>query len=386
MKVAIWGGKDEAKFLGEECIKSNLADVVCFIDNRDNIIVIENIPTINPRDINAILSQDTYIILAIRNGYSINCVLDQLEELDISRERIIIMKLSTFDYDKHILSLKESQFVWLMELKKIFLPYLQVIVTNQCNLNCKGCTHFANIYNKTKDSNEALIDELERDLYILSKTTQIFRLRILGGEPLLYKELKKLLYLARGYFSEADIRVVTNGVLIPNLNADLLKSIKENNIGLDISLYPPIRNYKDKIETTLSEHDINYDFEGVNYIEKFWKNLDFYHYNEPNESYEKCLSKQCRTLYKGKLYKCPFDAFKNKYIKYFKLQTKSNDDGYEINDDIQYMDKIYKRLYKKPSKACSYCSPINEVFYWENEIEPKESSWQILTDAKDDDL
>ncbi|MGM9879416.1 MAG: hypothetical protein ACI31R_05295 [Bacilli bacterium] len=52
-----------------------------------------------------------------------------------------------------------------IDLSLPFLNYLETNVVDRCNLNCKGCAHFSNIYN----NNYVDLVDYERDIKLISK-------------------------------------------------------------------------------------------------------------------------------------------------------------------------------------------------------------------------
>lgn len=74
------------------------------------------------------------------------------------------------------------------------------------------------------------------------------RIRLMGGEPLLNPELPKFISITREVFPDSNIRVVTNGILIPYVDTAVLKTMNQYFVGFDITQYPPTKMIKEKIE------------------------------------------------------------------------------------------------------------------------------------------
>ena len=64
-----------------------------------------------------------------------------------------MVKFYKYINDKSLLTVK-------VDVSDLILPVLEVHLTDHCNLNCKGCSHFSNI------SDEFFLDknDFERDL------------------------------------------------------------------------------------------------------------------------------------------------------------------------------------------------------------------------------
>ena len=93
------------------------------------------------------------------------------------------------------------------------LLYLETHVADTCNLKCRGCMHFSNIAVK---ANSPDLEDFDRDFARLSHLfTNIFIIRLMGGEPLLNPRLKEYMRIVRHYFPAAEIRIVSNALLVP---------------------------------------------------------------------------------------------------------------------------------------------------------------------------
>ena len=384
MKIAIWGTKKEAVYLYHQ-IKSNKENhVVCFVDNDKSVCnsLIDNKPVYSIDNLKKLypVQVDT-IILALRNGYSIACILKQLKSNDINK--IGLLKPLVYDYNEEIcLEGQNAHIIWLDVLRKPILPYLQVILIKTCNLNCKGCTHFANLFNKQIDNdNTYSIQKLKEDLRSISEKTKIFRLRLLGGEPLLYPELKEAVVYARKYFPDADIRVVTNGLLLMKASEDLFQCLKHYHIGFDISLYQPTMKIRQELENILQKKSVNYHFEGMENtgggIKRFEKNIRTEGVNDPERAMSACHGKQCLTLLHGKLYKCPFEALSYKFYDFYHRDTDFRKDGYDIGKDAINWTDFLDKVYMQPVEACKYCSEKIEYFDWSTTYYPEYTDWTV---------
>lgn len=73
--------------------------------------------------------------------------------------------------------------------------YLETHVADMCNLKCRGCMHFSNI---AIHPNYPDLQKFERDFRRLSELfSNIFIIRLMGGEPLLNPGLGEYIRIAR---------------------------------------------------------------------------------------------------------------------------------------------------------------------------------------------
>lgn len=84
--------------------------------------------------------------------------------------------------------------IWLNEINKPVIPYLETHIMDSCNLNCKGCTHFPNLFDK---HSKVLFKQLENDIKQVAQKSHV--LRLLGGEPLLNIERYKYFWYKKKF-------------------------------------------------------------------------------------------------------------------------------------------------------------------------------------------
>ncbi|MBU2579525.1 radical SAM protein [Patescibacteria group bacterium] len=106
---------------------------------------------------------------------------------------------------------------------------LIIIVTNQCNLDCKYCAVLKkNIFINKSIAFKAI------DLYLCLLGDNKGKIKIFGGEPLLKIDLlKNIIAYVRKKSHKIDIELCTNGVL---LDDNIFSWLKENKVNLSISI------------------------------------------------------------------------------------------------------------------------------------------------------
>lgn len=247
--------------------------------------------------------------------------------------------------------------------KKPSLPYFEMPIIDSCNLNCKGCLFGCN---RNGIQEYMTVEEIEKDFKRMAELFEdIPWIRILGGEPLLHPEIKKVMELCRKVFGDSEIDLCTNGLLIPKLDDNVLESFKENRITIHISGYRPTYKMMPQINDRLSKFNLEYT---VLKRDDFYKFYTINDKNDPNLSHAKCMSAGCRELYKGRLSKCSGALAFTRLNEQFgtNYEVKKNVDWFDIHDkEISVWD--IDRSLNQPAAICKYCSDKHiEYFKWSN--------------------
>ncbi|MDR2658951.1 MAG: radical SAM protein [Spirochaetaceae bacterium] len=121
-------------------------------------------------------------------------------------------------------------------LKRRSLLRFDVHLADHCNLNCKGCDNFSPIAPKRFLEQEAFENDCKR----LAELTggELEDICLLGGEPLLHTGITEIIKTARKYFPKTEIGILTNGILLPKMEADFWKCCREHDIKITITKYP----------------------------------------------------------------------------------------------------------------------------------------------------
>lgn len=247
------------------------------------------------------------------------------------------------------------------------LEKIDVHLTDHCNLNCKGCTH----YSPLADEFYLSIEEFERDMTRLSELSkgEIKQIFLLGGEPLLHPQIKEFFPIARRLFFNSRIVVITNGILLSKQDDSFWQACKDFNIQIWVSVYNL------QIDTKTSEQKardygvfLGYTSTGNNENnQRNWtkSKLDLEGKQYWVDSFEHCSVKNCVTLKKGKLYTCCTLAHIEHFNKYFNTNLEVTDfdyvDIYKVENYKAILDTMVK-----PVPFCRHCKTREyEGCYWE---------------------
>jgi MoaA/NifB/PqqE/SkfB family radical SAM enzyme len=106
------------------------------------------------------------------------------------------------------------------------LQHIAIMITEHCNLDCYHC--FRHLVHKKSDLNLSVLLKLAEKI----KGTSVCSVRFTGGEPLLIKDIEKLLLS----YSKQGLRtsIATNAILLSSRKIELLKNTGLNEIWTSI--------------------------------------------------------------------------------------------------------------------------------------------------------
>lgn len=247
---------------------------------------------------------------------------------------------------------------------------IKIPICYHCNLNCAYCSHFSPIAPKY----EVPINVFERDIMQLKKVAndKVSRISLLGGEPLLHKDIEKLIEILSYYFPKNSKRITTNGLLLKEMPESFWKTCKKHNIIFKYTPYILQKNYKQeeeiiqnlskKYEIEIKKYDEKIDnFELINLSKKITK-ADYNKYDTCEKKYS------CPLLDDGILYPCEVIGsarFFNNHFKDKAIPITKND--YLDIRKISSVKEIYE-FFNTPKDFCKYCGFGHNV---------KTKPWQI---------
>ena len=112
------------------------------------------------------------------------------------------------------------------------INYLRVSVTDRCNLRCIYCMPEEGIQSLRHEDILRFEDILK--IVKVAASLGINKIRYTGGEPLVMKDIDRLIYETSRLQGIDDIAITTNGILLSDMAEDLKKAgLKRVNISLD---------------------------------------------------------------------------------------------------------------------------------------------------------
>lgn len=257
--------------------------------------------------------------------------------------------------------------------EKPTLEYLELHLTDHCNLNCKGCSHFSPIAEKWF----ATTADYERDVTRLAELFfNIRKIRLLGGEPLLHPDVSAFITSTRQAFPLSSIVLVTNGILLPSMDENFWACCRRNHVSIDMTVYPPLAGKIETIESLVRQNGIRFISHRA---DEFTIQRNLKGDSNPGKAMEVCREKfYCPFLRDGKIYICALPALSHHYNNRFGKDIPS--DGYvDIHAPQVSGHDILKKL-NTPAAVCRYCTTTGtDVYKWD--VSSKEEwEWDLLQD------
>lgn len=238
--------------------------------------------------------------------------------------------------------------------RKLIAQSLEYSVTYHCNLRCAGCSHLSPFASRRFPTLDSFAADIER----LGSVFHARVIRLLGGEPLLNRELESFLRLAKESEIADRVMVTTNGLLLH----ELAEGFWEHLDILLVTRYPGVRIQADMSE--ISERASEFDVEVweqpmprfrsttvtrpqardwvTDTIFKTCKDVHEFH---------------CHMLHEGTLYRCAVPPFLPEYVR--KLGAEVYDpapDGLDIQSSRDLRADLESFLVsERTPESCRYC-------------------------------
>tara|TARA_Y100000361_G_scaffold148018_1_gene160323 strand:+ start:2484 stop:3314 length:831 start_codon:yes stop_codon:yes gene_type:complete len=266
----------------------------------------------------------------------------------------------------------------------IDIKVLDFPILSNCNLRCDNCSSYSNL------NVEGVVQSLsqgKKDLVNWKKYINPIRLQILGGEPLLHKELPNFIKIAREIYPDTDLRIYTNGLLLKR-HKNLKKVLQENDCMLVISVHSVEEKYKTLLHNNLSEfldNDMHttanksvvsfakvFETQGIKVelrdMVHHWSRVYKKGIKPFNSDYKKahevCMWTHCTQLYKSKLWKCTQTAFFDDLMR--RINNHEDWEQYKnmytplSHDDPEHIKEKWFSEFLQPEPVCSMCRGNNK--------------------------
>ncbi|MCR5669033.1 MAG: radical SAM protein [Lachnospiraceae bacterium] len=376
-KIVIFGTGKGGRHLFEESKKRKDIEVVAFLDNYQDGSI-EGVQIYKPSVFLECEQKNEYEYYITAGAQkTVKIMLDILLEFHI--KDVYVMQDIAGKNGLSIVKDGAWDTRWIHKMKfeeeRPVIHYFEVPVTDQCNLNCRGCIFGCNsmqMGNEHVDTRQVVAD-IKRMAELFCDVPWV---RILGGEPLMHPDIMEILSVARASFPDAEIDLCTNGILIPKLDEKIFQELEELNISIHVSGYPPTERMAEKIECVLKKYHLPYTFLHRPEFFKFYTKAPIH---QMIQNYENCPTSGCWEVYRGKIMRCSAVIAYQKLNKQFgtKYDIVENVDWFDLYSD-EWDGVNLKKALNHASHACKYCDLENkEMFDWHNGGKPELSDYVL---------
>ena len=239
----------------------------------------------------------------------------------------------------------------------------EINIVDHCNISCLMCDHFSQL------SEEQFVDieTFERDMKQMGKlfNHKIACVTLLGGEPTLHENLIGCMKIARREFSDAEIMILTNGLLLLKLEdgpqGNFWQACKDYEINIVVTAYPLNFDYT-ALEKKAEEYDVQifvssdtHSKEQKTSVKTTNKKALDLSGNVGKEYFASCgYFNKWNVLKDGRYYMCPISAHIDIFNKAFDQNLEITDadslDIYEVTDWQEFSQFSSNRI-----PFCDYC-------------------------------
>lgn len=215
----------------------------------------------------------------------------------------------------------EKYFIWDEFLRKIlrilmtyhyqrsYVDVAQIVVTERCSLRCRKCAHACGYVGSDREDMSINMVYKSADAFF-SRIDLIREFVLIGGEPLLYKQLPEAVaYIGQNYRDKIiHFCITTNGTIMPN--DELMSICREYQVEFRISNYsakiPRLVDQYTKltdvllnndVEFVLSEAEVNWWDYGFEYVNREFDEIKL------QQVFDLCKT-ACREVRGNKYYFC----------------------------------------------------------------------------------
>ncbi|WP_196812509.1 radical SAM protein [Butyrivibrio sp. XPD2002] len=231
-------------------------------------------------------------------------------------------------------------------------------IVKHCNLRCRGCDHFSCIANEQYAKFETVEKDLNRIKEIFGERVE--QINLLGGEPLLNRDIVKYCRFIRSMFPNTGISIITNGTLLLNQSEEFWECCRKCGVELKITKYPINFDY-DRAVKLAKENEIKiyYQAHSDEQIKVMYcVPIDCEGKQTPAISYSICAKgNECVTLENGKLFTCTLipniEIFNQYFGKHLKVTADDYIDIYKVDDPDEILSALASEV-----PFCKYCNNL----------------------------
>ncbi|WWR18498.1 hypothetical protein V1226_18595 [Lachnospiraceae bacterium JLR.KK009] len=246
--------------------------------------------------------------------------------------------------------------------KRRKLDRIEIHINDHCNLSCANCSMFAGLVDGEVNA------DFERTKKALLRLKEIYyhicEIDLIGGEPLLNQQLGEYCTLLRQLFPDAYIFIVSNGILVPQMDKKLIGIIQKNDIYLSVTYYPGYSELIRQIKIFCEENEIVLELlqKRVNFVKLY----DLSGNNSKEELFQRCRRKfMIIAMRENELAVC-YAPFALPYAE-IKFNIGYRKDGVIDLFEEGLTNELIMKRFSEPMDCCRYCH--NDSIAWQQSSE-----------------
>ena len=249
----------------------------------------------------------------------------------------------------------EEEITNYFEKNELNIPQLTFCITSKCSLKCKDCGSLIPPFNICGHIDMSFTEFKENLNKITNAANRIRRFVLLGGEPLLHKDLYKFIELACKKENIDVVEVITNGTVLPNDNVLEIMSKYNDKTYLYISNYSSNEELKprlkhEEIKELLKKYNIKLQMVDVmGWLEEFGFKQQADNRDITIERYKRCHCSHCTQVFNNKIYVC------SKASSAIELNLINVDDYIDLLKTTDLKQDFINFYNKDYLKGCEYC-------------------------------
>lgn len=244
------------------------------------------------------------------------------------------------------------------EQPKLVVPFIEMIVTTVCNLNCKNCSNLIPEYGKRRVTinYQDYVTQLD---WLLRGMDELTYFKIHGGEPLMLANIDRYVAYAWHQKKIKNIIIPTNGTYVPEKSVLQKLSQYAEKATIVISNYPAGKGIRDHLITQLESSRVAWSLSEM----KLWYEFgEILRHNYPEDELQKrylsCHMRKYTSYYMGCLYPCS-RAANAIYLKSIPVIPSEDYNLLSCASSRECREKVQRFFQKRSSSYCDFCDMNN---------------------------
>jgi len=252
---------------------------------------------------------------------------------------------------------------------KPVMPTCEYVVTTRCTMNCKHCNTFIPYFSSETHCKPVSFSQFKKDIDTLLKAVDyIDYFGFVGGEPLLVKDLDKMIKYAVSKRKMHHVFLATNCTILPDKK--LLNAMKNKKFAVQLSDYRDVKFknnvvvHYEEFKKILKENNILFSHpEEDNKRMSFQSMPELYKDKQDENKIKKmfngCWGQYCNMLCDGFLTQCTLSVYITRNLE-LSREVKNELVNIREKKSVRKLTNEIIDFYAKPYSAfCHYCHADN---------------------------